>query len=179
LVPYACGSGAAYLAALGGAKHHYVYAKVSQSFQARSGCDCNHAWSFLWSAWLLVFSRKHESSRYRAYHRSWCDHCMRNCLAVFPNVRRRRLSSIPLEASCSSCLSFGSLLTKQLCILVDRHLLIWLSVLRRPAHQFDGLKGLESSGIVCVSSLSGALPKALKLGAQAFNNGSSACKVSQ
>jgi hypothetical protein len=55
----------------------------------------------------------------------------------------------------------------------------WLPVLRQSAHHFDGLKGCQSSGIVSASLLSGALPKALKLGAQAFNIGSSACKVSQ
>jgi hypothetical protein len=79
----------------------------------------------------------------------------------------------------SGRLSFGSLLTKQLCILVVRHLPIWLSVLRRPAHQFGGLKALQSSGIVSASLLLGALPKALNLEAQAFNQGGSACKVSQ
>jgi hypothetical protein len=79
----------------------------------------------------------------------------------------------------SSCLSFGSLLAKQLCIVVIRHLSIWLPVLRQSAHHFGGLKGCESSGIVCVSLLSGALLKALNIDAQAFNQGSSACKVSK
>ena len=50
----------------------------------------------------------------------------------------------------------------------------WLPVLRQSAHHFGGLKGCQSSGIVSASLLSGVLPKALKLGAQAFNHGSSA-----
>jgi hypothetical protein len=64
-------------------------------------------------------------------------------------------------------------------MLVLRHLSIWLSVLRRTTHQFGGLKAHQSSGIVSVSLLSGALPKALKLKAKVFNQGSSACQVSQ
>jgi hypothetical protein len=55
----------------------------------------------------------------------------------------------------------------------------WLPVLRQSAHHLYVLVGCESSGIVTASLLSGALPQALKIGAQAFNFGSSACKVSQ
>jgi hypothetical protein len=53
----------------------------------------------------------------------------------------------------------------------------WLPVLRQSAHHFDGLKGTKSSGIVGSSLLSGAWPKALKFEAQAFNQGSSVCKI--